>query len=308
MSKPAVKQDDKFVTLRSANKALSLDLCPSVGGCVTAFRNHAQGKTVDLFRAYDPALPLDPLNFSSFPLTPFSNRIGYGKLAFDGKTFDVGPPFGGEPHPNHGDGWHSAWTVQESSGNRAVLTLKTAKSDESPYVYEAKQVFTLEDNALTIDMTVTNRADVALPFGTGHHPYFNRTDQTILKAGLQKVWTSANMVPDKLIDLPAKWDFNKGVTLNPLNIGPAEHGGDGSAYIDHCFAGWNRTAEITWPEQKTKLVMTADQVFGNFVVFVPVQRRFLLRRTCDQRHRRLQPDGQGRQGHRHRCAGSPAKA
>jgi aldose 1-epimerase len=261
--------NDKFLTLHSADGKLSLDLCPSVGGCITAFRKHAGGKTVDLMRAYDPKLPLDPLNFSSFPLTPFSNRIGYARLSFQGKTFEVGPPFGGEPHPNHGDGWHTAWTVAEESANRAVLTLKTQKRPDSPYVYEAKQTFTLEGGALTIDMEITNNGKEALPFGTGHHPYFNRTDQTILKAGLKGVWTSKNMVPDQLTPLPAKWDFNKGVALDPAKIGPAQHGGDGSAYIDHCFTGWSRKAEITWPEYDTKLRITADPVYGNFVIFVP---------------------------------------
>lgn len=258
---------DTFVTIGKGN--LRLELCPGTGGGVTAFYKEAAGKRVDLFRPYDKSRQLSPLNFSSFPLTPFSNRIGYGKLSFRGEALDVGPPFGGEPHPNHGDGWFSVWDVKEHAPQRVVLSLKTERAANTPYVYEAEQIFTLEDDVLNIDMVVTNRSGRALPFGTGHHPYFPRTDKTVLKASLSGVWNSKNMVPAELVPLPEKWNFTRGVTLAPRNIGPAQHGGDGTAFIDHCFTGWDRRAEIIWPESATKLVMTADPVYGNFVIYVP---------------------------------------
>ena len=263
-----------FISIASPDGALKVDFCPSVGGCLTAFYAERGGKRVDLFRPYDPALPLSPLNFASFPLTPFSNRIGYGKLAFRGEVFDVGPPFGGEPHPNHGDGWTSAWAVKEHSAHKIVMTLKTKNTVHTPYVYEAEEVFMLENDALVADISVKNLSGRALPFGTGHHPYFVRTDQTIVQARLPKMWNSRNMVPTELVPVPEKWNFARGVTLAPVNLESAAHGGDGTAYIDHCFTGWDQYAEIIWPEYKTKLVMKADPVFKNFVIYVPSKQNF----------------------------------
>lgn len=253
----------------------SLGICPEVGGCITCFNVEKGGQTYPLFRPYDPRLPADPLNFASFPLTPFSNRIGYGKLAFDGKTYSVGPAFGGEPHPNHGSGWQTPWQLAELSGNRAVMTLKVPASAESPYDYEAAQILELTDKGLTISMTVRNTGSIALPFGTGHHPYFVRTPQTRLTANLPKVWLSKDMVPTELVDVPANWDFSNGLDFDPAHL-EAKHGGDGTAYIDHCFAGWNQMTVLTWPEYNNlSLEISADPIFQHFVIFVPSKGDFL---------------------------------
>lgn len=261
------KESAQLLSIRKGQ--LSLQFCPEVGGCITRFDALINGQVVPLFRPYDPSLPLDPLNFSSFPLTPFSNRIGYGKLDFDGKTYAVGPAFGGEPHPNHGSGWQSAWQLDEMADDRAVLSIRVPKSEDSPYDYEATQILQLTDTGLSIQMIVKNTGAEALPYGTGHHPYFVRTPRTILKANLPKVWLSKDMVPTELVPTPDLWDFKAGKTFDPQLL-EAKHGGDGSAYIDHCFAEWNRVATITWPEyNNTTLRITADEMFSHFVVFVP---------------------------------------
>lgn len=248
---------------------LSVHFCPEIGGSITRYDvTKEDGLAVPLFRPFDESLPLDPLNFGSFPLTPFSNRIGHGKLSFEGKTYNVGPAFGGEPHPNHGSGWQSAWTLEEKGDDFARLSIRVPKSDESPYDYEATQLFQLTESGLSITMTIKNTGEETLPFGTGHHPYFVRTSQTILKANLPKVWLSEGMIPNELVNVPDIWKFVDGKIFDPNKL-EARHGGDGSAYIDHCFAEWDRVAKITWPEAKTSLIITADPMFGHFVVFVP---------------------------------------
>ncbi|MBE2191400.1 MAG: aldose 1-epimerase [Alphaproteobacteria bacterium] len=256
------------------NEHLLLEFCPEIGGIVTRFDLISKEGIIPLFRPYDPSLPLDPLNSSGFPLTPFSNRIGYGVLKFSGKTYRVGPSFGGEPHPNHGSGWHSVWHLTELSEYKAIMTLRVPKSEESPYDYEASQMFELLDDRLDITMTIKNCGEEALPFGTGHHTYFVRTPQTILRASLPKVWMSENMVPVELVTAPDLWNFENGRTFDPNHL-EAKHGGDGSAYIDHCFAEWDQHAEITWPEfQNTTLKITADPAFRHFVIFVPSKETF----------------------------------
>ena len=255
--------------LSISNNILTLEFCPKVGGSITRFDAHLNGQNIPLFRSYDPSLPLDPLNFSSFPLTPFSNRIGYGQLNFQGKSYDVGPAFGGEPHPNHGSGWHSEWTLSEHSKDRAVLYIRVQKSADSPYDYEATQIFQLTETGLSITVSIKNRGEESLPFGTGHHPYFVRTPKTSITANLPQVWLSENMVPTLLVDVPEIWNFKNGRTLAPQNL-EAKHGGDGTAYIDHCFANWDGITTITWPEyQNTKLQISADPIFRHFVIFVP---------------------------------------
>lgn len=262
---------DTFLTLKSPDGKTELELCPSVGGGITKFIRQHQGAVVELMRSFDRSADMSPLNFASFPLTPFSNRIGYGKLDFEGDVFSVRTPFLSGEHPNHGDGWMSPWRVIEQTGQSAVLAVE---KNEDPYSYISTQVFTLTDDALTIDIMITNSSARRLPFGTGHHAYFPRNEQTVLKAHAPKVWTSINMLPDMLIDVPQKMDFSKGLALSHENLSPTGAGDDGSAYIDHCFQDWDQYAEIIWPEKGMKLIMTADSVFKNFVVYIPAGKNF----------------------------------
>ena len=47
----------------------------------------------------------DPLQFASFPLVPFSNRIADGRFEWDGEQIEIDPNFAPEPHAIHGVGW-----------------------------------------------------------------------------------------------------------------------------------------------------------------------------------------------------------
>lgn len=265
---------EQLIRIESPGKALSLECAPAAGGSITSFRLNRKGGDFDLFRPYDPSLPLAPLNAASFPLTPYSNRIIDCKLHFGGREFHVGPKFGPEPHQLHGDGWLLPWEAREQTPSQVILTLKTQRRDETPYVYEASQVLTLDDDRLTIVMSVTNRSGIALPFGLGHHPYFLRNDKTVLKANLPKVWEGKNIIPQCLVDTPGKWDFSKGRAMSDRNFEPPGHGTQGKDLMDHCFQGWDREAEITWADAGVSLTMRADPVFQNFVMYIPHQKNF----------------------------------
>jgi aldose 1-epimerase len=269
-----VQQKQGIERILSPGGETSLEFCPGAGGCITAFRHERNGKTLDLFRPYDRNLPLSPLNAASFPLTPYSNRIINGRLTVGEKTYSVGPRHASEPHQLHGDGWLRPWTLAELDPHRAVLTLQTEKSAQTPYIYRAKQVLALDDGQLDIGMEITNMSGFALPFGLGHHPYFIRDADTVLKANLPKVWTSRQIVPESLIDTPSSWDFSSGLALSDAHFGPPSQGVEGRDMMDHCFQGWDQRAEISWPQSGLKLIMTADPIFANFVIYIPAQKPF----------------------------------
>lgn len=258
-----------FEKISSPDGKLHLEVCPELGGSITGFFTETSAGRINFLRAYDRALPADPLNFSSFPMTPFASRLGYGKLSFQGEVLEVGPPFADEEHPNHGNGWHLPWHIKEKSENRIVLSLDAQKTDESPYAYYAEQEFSLDNDGLHVTLSITNKSGRTLPYGTGMHLYFDRTDTTVLQSNVNGVWMSENMMPTELIELPEKWAFDKGVTLDPAILGPAENGADGSAFIDHAFSEWDGNAKVTWPEQGASLTVKADELFKNYIIYVP---------------------------------------
>jgi galactose mutarotase-like enzyme len=74
----------------------------------------------------------------------------------------------------HGFARNLPWQVARSGPNAATLTL--AANDETraqfPWDFTVEQTFAVRGTALRLEQRVTNRADSAMPFGFGFHPYF----------------------------------------------------------------------------------------------------------------------------------------
>src|SRR5262245_25473228 len=92
--------DSRILTLRAG--ALALELAPSQGGSIVAFRKGA----IDLMRATKPEdLAAGAVRqFASWPLVPWSNRIRNGRFAWRGRPIQL-PVDASDPHAIHGVGW-----------------------------------------------------------------------------------------------------------------------------------------------------------------------------------------------------------
>lgn len=235
---------------------LALELAPAMGGAITRFCSTAGDAPVELMRRTPRGADLPPGVLSCFPLVPVSNRIAFATLRHAGQDYRLPGNFAGEPHYIHGDGWQNPWTVAAATATTATLAFDFAQRD-GPYAYAARQHFTLTPDHLRLELAVTHNGKVALPFGLGLHPYFERTADATLTAAVDAVWLNdAQMVPTVRQPVPAPWQFGAGRTLAPLKL-------------DNCFAGWSGTARIDWPDRRTVLAIEADAAFGHLVVFVP---------------------------------------
>lgn len=208
-------------------QAATLELCPETGGAIGRLRHKGR----DLMRV-TPDGARDALETASFPLVPFCNRIRDGQFALGTQKVKLKPNLGDHPHALHGQGWRAAWRVAEQTASRAVLTYAHAPS-EWPWAYEARQVFELRPNGLRVWLSVKNMSQSAMPAGLGFHPYFNRTDQTRLKAALDGVWMSdADCLPTELHAGPWRKDWTHGDTVSD------------SVLLDHCHTGFGGRADI----------------------------------------------------------------
>ena len=236
-----------------------LELCPTLGGCITAFRY----RDIDLMR---PATEEywasgEPRAAASFPLVPFSNRIADGRAEFEGQTFRFPINMPPEPHTIHGDGWTSAWTVEADEPARAVLG---HAPDDTPFAYAARQTFELTDDGLTASLELTNPGAERIPAGFGHHPYFPRTDDLTLEMPLAEVWLPDDRkLPANKVPLPEAWDFRSPKRLAPLTD------------LDHDFTAGDVSAVLHWPEKRLRLCLQADPIFRHMVVFVPPDRDYV---------------------------------
>jgi len=168
--------DSRILTLRAGE--LALELAPSLGGGIVAFRSGA----IDLMR---PTAQADLAagavrQFASWPLVPWSNRIRGGRFAWRGRQIQL-PVDASDPHAIHGIGWRLPWTARDASESAVCLVLRHAGDARWPFAFEAQQCFALDADGFELWMSVTNAGDEPMPAGLGHHPYFPRDAETTLQ-------------------------------------------------------------------------------------------------------------------------------
>lgn len=236
--------------IQLARGELELVVDAARGGSIMAFRD--QG--FDLMRPWDGRTE-DPRFFASFPLVPYSGRIDHARFDFDGRPYALAPNFPPEPNAIHGDGWTSPWQVIERDASTALIEL--VHGGDVPLRYRALQRFTLRADALTVIMSVTNQGPRPMPFGLGHHPYFDKRPGTLLSAEVTGVWLpDAGNVPQTLAPVPIEWGFRLRRSVEELTM-------------DANFQGWSGLARIDWPNEGHALEITADPLYRHLVVYVP---------------------------------------
>lgn len=232
-----------IVTLRNAS--LHADILPGVGGALARFDWIGRAAPQAVFRPC-PIPPVSPSQVACFAMLPWANRIAPG-------SFGLPANRAGEPCPIHGQGWQSAWEIQFQSATEVRLTLE--RSGHAPFSYQAELHYSLADTTLQVTLQVRNTGPVAMPFGLGLHPWFERRGDVQLQAAAGTTWRRGELgLPAEALPLPDAWNF---ASMHALPDSP----------IDHLFGGWNGVAKIGLPEQALELSITADMDY--FILYAP---------------------------------------
>ena len=126
-----------------------------------------------------------------------------------------------------------------------------------PFAFDAEQRITLFDDALWIDMAVTNRAGRAAPIAFSHHPYFDAAGAA-LRFAADTVWINrADMIPECGEVPMGQFDFASGAPV----AGRA---------VDNCYTGWDGTALISWIDRPHMLAISASRSLPATVVYCPL--------------------------------------
>ncbi len=233
------------LTLQSG--ALRCELRPDLGGCIAGLWC---GQT-QVLRSTPAAELASVRTAGSYPLVPYSNRIGQGALHWAGKDFVLPPNFAPEPHTIHGTGWESAWNVESASARQAVLAYSHLAHAAWPFAFDSRQTITLGEQGLELRMSITNRAAEPAPVGLGWHPYFAKTPSTHVQFAAQGRWEmAADMLPTVRL-------AHSGLDSDCSSLD-----------VDHCFDGWNGVLTLT--EGPLRLHITSD--LNCLVVFTTTQR------------------------------------
>lgn len=197
---------------------LLCEIKPELGGCIAG-----------LWLGSDPVLhstraqDLHSVRQSaSYPLVPFSNRVGHASLQWQGTDHPLVKNFEPEPHAIHGVGWERPWAVLESSDRFALLSYEHKADTAWPFDFDSSQAFKLSGNALEMSLSITNQSAVSAPVGLGWHPYFEKRPNSHIAFDSTGRW---EMGADKL---PTQRVANPGLNTDCDTLA-----------VDHCFDGWS---------------------------------------------------------------------
>jgi aldose 1-epimerase len=229
--------------------ALRLALRPDLGGCIAGLWH---GRT-PVLRSTEPAELTGARLSGSYPLLPYSNRVGFRRFEWLGQAHTTAANFDDNPHSVHGMGWLRAWTVLSQTADahqaEAVLHLTHQPDAHWPFAFEAWQTFTLTGDSLRVALRFKNLAPTAQPVGLGWHPYFPKRDSSRLAIAVATRWDS------DAVGLPTGTQPQAG----------GIHGTVAAFNLDNCFDGWQGPALFGDDGLSLQLTSSLDRL----VVFTP---------------------------------------
>ena len=228
------------------------EIWPDKGGSIARWAIAGQ----NMFRTTAPGARADalPTCMASFPLVPFSNRIGFGRFDWKGKTIKLKLNARPEPHSLHGTGWIARWTATELTENAVVLSYEHHPDQYWPWHFSAEQHIVITNDGLTIQMKARNLSDRPAPLAFGHHPAFDSEGAT-LAFNASTVWLSGDEGLPAFAETPnTAFDFTNGGRVT-------------GRVLDNGYAGWDGKANIRWDNRPRELVIISDMRAA--VVYVP---------------------------------------
>ncbi len=229
--------------------ALRLALRPDLGGSIAGLW-HAG---LPVLRSTEPAALAGARQSGSYPLAPYSNRIGFHRFQWQGQDYTTRRNFDDNPHSVHGVAWQRPWQVLSAGTDEAELLLVHAPDADWPFAFELRQRFALTPTELNVSFHFTNTAPQPQPVGLGWHPYFPKRAQSHIQ-----------------IELTERWDSD--ATELPVQRVP-QHGIDADVAaldFDNCFEGWRGAALVR--DEALSLKLTSSLPY--LVVFTPGNRDY----------------------------------
>jgi aldose 1-epimerase len=186
---------------------------------------------------------------ASYPLVPYSNRIGFCHFRWHGHDFSTLPNFDDSPHSLHGVGWQRPWRVVAQDAASAQLALRHDGDAHWPFAFDAEQHVELAPQSLMLRLRITNTDSRAAPAGLGWHPYIPRRPRSRLHAELTDRWER-----DPATQLPTRRVAQPGIDADVAHLD-----------FDHCFEGWRGAARL----RDEKLSLRLSSSLPYLVVYTP---------------------------------------
>jgi aldose 1-epimerase len=202
---------------------LRLALRPDLGGAVAGLWL----RELPVLRSTEPADLTAARKSASYPLVPYSNRVGQRRFRWLGQDYTTAQNFDDNPHSLHGVAWQRPWQVMQSDAGQVELGYAHAPDAHWPFAFAVRQRFVLSPTALEVHLSFTNRAGHPQPVGLGWHPYFPKRAHSSLH-----------------IELTERWDSDPSGLPSGRVPQPGIDAAVADLALDNCFEGWTGPARI----------------------------------------------------------------
>lgn len=235
------------------NKEIEIEINPNLGAGLHKFT--FQGKHLLRQTKQVPSLPQEQ---SLFLMIPYCSYIKNGQFNYFGITRKINTH---TKNPIHGDVCQQEWQIINHSENEATLTYTHNKNSGFPFNYQASVRYQINDNQLNITLGIKNLSELPMPAGMGIHPYFQFQKNALVKFESSHIWHHKNdPIFDRPYPTPKEWNFSKGAAI--------------TQDFDTAFGGWNGQAEITYPDEKIKIQIQANDIFHHLILYHPTNTDF----------------------------------
>lgn len=242
-----------FITL--SGSGLRCEVKPALGGCIAGL----WFGDVPVLRS-TPAAELATVRLAgSYPLVPFSNRVGHATLKWQGTSHPLVQNNGPEPHAIHGIGWQRPWEVLERDGQVLMLACEHRADAAWPFAFDASQTFCIRGDVLELTLSMTNQSATEAPAGLGWHPYFVKRPGSHISFEATGRW---EMSGEKL---PTHREASTGLDTDCAALD-----------VDHCFDGWSGSVLLRDELLQTRITSSLSRLVAftnstrNFVAIEPV--------------------------------------
>ena len=199
------------------------EIAPDLGACIAGLWFDG----IPVLRSPGAAALSSARQSGSYPLVPFSNRIGQATLKWNGTSHPLVQNNGDEPHAIHGVGWQRAWQVLDASDQFALLSYEHRPDASWPFAFDTSQAFRLTGQELELTLGITNQSTTATPVGLGWHPYFVKRPGSHIAFGATGRWEM------DALKLPTHRTASPGLDVDCAALD-----------VDHCFDGWNGVLQL----------------------------------------------------------------
>lgn len=179
-----------------------------------------------------------------YPLLPFANRIKDNQFMWENELINW-PNHSLDDHFFlHGNGWIEEWhnTCQTS----LELEFELYSSIENICTYLATINYQLVDNALLVELSITNKMNRTFPFGLGLHPFFTTLPNSEIRFNAKGLWLEdSNHLPTQFVS-PVPDNF----ACHQLRKIP-------EIWINNCYAGWDGDA-VLQHHNGIKVILSSD--------------------------------------------------